>query len=456
MRQGTRREFFAAASAGLLGCALRARTGLGQPRRRGRVLVLGAGIAGLSAARALRDRGFPVTVLEGRDRIGGRVWTDRSLGVPIDLGAAWLEGVTGNPITRLARELNIATDPSDWDDMDIVDASGRRVPDVEIERAERRFRALVRQVTARGERVNQDESLSDAIGWSPASRGLSPRERRLLEWEITTEIDEDLAESPSRLSLYAFENDEEFPGGDHVFPGGYGQVAQALARGLDVRLGHAVRRVTHDPGGVRVETARGIFTADCAVVTLPLGVLKRGAVAFDPALPEDKRGAIERLGMGVYDKVALRFPRVFWPRERHFFARVPAGRDEFNTVLNVARWTDEPVLVAVSGASFARALEALPDAEIIARVMAALRVMFGGDIPSPTQTVITRWARDPWTWGSYSCVPLGASVEDRNVLAEPVEGRLFFAGEATHRWYPSTVHGAWMSGRRAAEEITRG
>lgn len=429
---------------------------MGQPRRRGRVLVLGAGVAGLSAASALRDRGFPVTVLEGRDRIGGRVWTDHSLGVPVDLGAAWLEGVTGNPITRLTRELNIATSLSDWDDMDIVDASGRRIPDAEIERAERRYRALVRQVTARGERVNQDESLSDAIGWSPASRGLSPRERRLLDWEITTEIDEDLAESPSRLSLYAFENDEEFAGGDHVFPGGYAQVAQALSRGLDVRLGCEVRRVTHDPGGVRVETSRGVFTADCAVVTFPLGVLKRATVTFDPPLPEDKRGAIERLGMGVYDKVALRFARVFWPRERHFFGRVPAGRDEFNTVLNVARWADAPVLVAVSGASFARTLEALPDAEIVARVMAALRVMFGGDIPSPTQTIITRWARDPWTWGSYSCVPLGASVEDRNVLAEPVEGRLFFAGEATHRWYPSTVHGAWMSGQRAVEEITRG
>jgi monoamine oxidase len=212
--------------------------------------------------------------------------------------------------------------------------------------------------------------------------------------------------------------------------------------------------VVHGERAIRIETSRGAFEADAAILTAPLGVLQRGAVAFDPPLSEEKRAALGRLGMGVLDKVALRFPRAFWPRERHFVGYASARADEFPVFLNLARGGGAPILVGFAGGSAARELEGRSDAEIAGAAMAVLRRIFGRGVPEPEAAVATRWASDPDALGSYSNLRVGADPADYDRLAAPLAGgRLRFAGEATNRAHPATVHGAYLSGVREAERL---
>lgn len=202
-----------------------------------------------------------------------------------------------------------------------------------------------------------------------------------------------------------------------------------------------------------MESRRGTFSADKAIVTLPLGVLKKGLVRFDPPLPERKTAAIERLGMGTLDMVALAFPEPFWPHDHDFIAGYPAEGDIFPRFFDRFRKTGRPILVASVGGRGAEALESLSDGEVEAAAMRPLRRLFGGAIPSPVSMRRTAWASDPFTSGSYSHIPVGASPADYDALAEPVEDVLFFAGEATNREHPATVHGAYLSGLREAARL---
>lgn len=422
---------------------------LARAQRPGRsAIVVGAGASGLAAANRLHTAGVRVTVIEARDRLGGRIWTDRSLGIPIDLGAAWIEGDRG-PAMRLARQFGLATDVSDWTDEDLIDAAGRLVSDIRTARATRMWQTVMRTIQRRASTVDRDEPLAIALRAGLAR--VRPSDRALVSHIAVTEIDEDLGESPERLSLTAFEQEEAFDGEDRVLPGGYVGLIDGLARGLDLRTGHTVQRVIREARGVRVECDRGSFTADQCVVTLPLALLRAGRVTFDPPLPASHRAVIEALGVGLLEKVALRFDRPFWPRERHFFGRVPPTPDGLRTWLNAWRWSDAPVLVGIIGADAARGLARRSEAEVIALAMESLRAMFGASVPDPARTIITRWNADPFSLGAYSCVPVGASHTMRERLAEPVDGALHLAGEATHAQYPATVHGALLSGWRAAD-----
>lgn len=415
------------------------------------VIVIGAGASGLAAARRLHDAGARVTVLEARDRLGGRIWTDRTLGTPVDLGAAWIEGDRGPAMTE-ARRYHLDTSVSEWDDMPVFDAAGQLISATRLRRARRQWAAVERAAERRSQNVDRDEPLANSI--DSAIAALPAPDRALVEHLRIAEIEEDLGESPSQLSLTAFNEEEEFGGPDRILQGGYVGLIDALARRIDVRTRTVVRRIIRNASGVRVECDGGAtFTAERAVVTLPLALLRAGRVQFEPALPRSHQEVIDRLGVGLLDKIALRFERGFWQKARHFFAWVPPAGEGIRTWLNVWRWSDEPVLVGLLGADAARAFERKSDREATAFAMTTLRAMFGRSIPEPTQSVMTRWSADPWSLGSYSCVPVGGSHGMRERLADPIDGVLHIAGEATHSDYPSTVHGALLSGWRAADRI---
>ncbi|HEX4149738.1 MAG TPA: FAD-dependent oxidoreductase, partial [Pirellulales bacterium] len=227
-----------------------------------------------------------------------------------------------------------------------------------------------------------------------------------------------------------------------------------VAEGLKIRRGHEVRRIEWGGRpGVAVETSQGNFEADFAVVTLPLGVLKQGKVEFQPALPENKQTAIGRLGLGLLNKTYLRFPRQFWPARADWLGYVSEPRGRWSEYFNVAKFADRPILLGFNAAAYARKMEKKTDNEAVSDMMSALQAMFGRRVPDPTAFAITRWASDPFSYGSYSFMKVGATPRDYDALAEPLGGRLFFAGEHTNRRYAATVHGAYLSGQRAARQL---
>lgn len=424
------------------------------------VLVVGAGVAGLAAARMLFDAGYPVTVLEARDRVGGRVWTDRSWSdATIDVGASWIHGIDGNPLAELAHKMRIETVVSDADILGdesdgsrLYDKAGKLVPPAKVQQLVQDWEAVEELISNMSQDAPASLSVEAVLNRSLKQLRIDGEQGRTL-FEIGSRIyEDDTGASIGDLGAGAIADGTEYGGHEVVFPHGYGQIPERLAQGLDVRLNHAVTEIHHDETMVRVTTSKGSFSADRVIVTLPLGVLKQGSVTFSPPLPASKLSAIERLGMGVYDKLFLRFPTIFWD-DVEVISRLGTGNGAWATWLNLARVTKAPILCSLRGGDVARHIEGMSDADAVRQAMGSLREIYGSGIPEPIAHRITRWAADPYARGSYSYLAVGSSPDHRRALAAPATPRLCFAGEATSLESSSTVHGALLSGWREAKRL---
>jgi monoamine oxidase len=431
---------------------------VGPTDRLKRTLIIGAGMAGLAAARELIQHHFDVTILEARDRIGGRVWTDRSWpDAALDLGASWIHGIARNPIADLARQFNAPT-LTTHDTVTVHGAAGQVLTEREQLALEQRYARVMdaadklrQQRRARGQ---TDLPLGKVLRGIIARESLSTQEFRELQYAINTGIEHEYAADVDWLSLYHWDEPYHFDGEDVVFPQGYDVLAHGLAQGLDVRLNHVVSEIEYGKQGVKVTTNRGKFEADQVVVTVPLGVLKRPGVELSPALPVRKQQAIERLGMNVLNKVYLRFPAAFWREDdTDWIGYAAETKGEWAEALNLYHYTRQPILLLFNAAKYGTFIESLSDTDIVREALKRLRVMYGSRIPDPEAWLITRWLSDPFAGGSYSHLPVGAAPDDRVALAEPIADRVFFAGEATLVDQPATVHGAYLSGIREAQRM---
>ncbi|MGV9834640.1 flavin monoamine oxidase family protein [Nocardia niigatensis] len=422
-----------------------------------KVIVVGAGIAGLAAARTLTDRGHDVVVLEARDRIGGRVWTTNHWpDAPVDLGASWIHGVDGNPLTELARKAGARVVPTSYANGTDYGTDGQRVTEHTADRIEQ-WRTTIGKALA--DARNDADEAPDASLRSVAERGVNwpalPEADKTLVASILNDYEHEYSGSADELSSLYFDDDAKINGRDVLFPAGYGAITDYLARGLTVRTGQVVEGIDWNRSRVTVSSAGGALDADHVVVTVPLGVLQSGAIEFDPGLPAEKTTAISKLGMGVLDKCYLRFPSRFWP-DTDWLTYIP-GLDKpghWGQWINYARAADHPILLGFNAAEFGRTSENWSDADLVADAMATLRTIFGPAIPTPIDYQITRWSSDPYARGSYSFNKLGSTPDMRDHLAAGIDDRVHFAGEATNRASFGTVHGAYDSGLRAAAEIT--
>lgn len=414
--------------------------------------MIGAGMAGLAAASNLKQQGSRVVVLEARDRIGGRIRTDRSFGCPVDLGASWVHGVNGNPLVELARASGAQLAKTPFENMLAFDQSGTKFDRGVLLRTHFRLESALASASKVMRKSNSDESLQRFLDRHIDSTKWSAPEKRAFDFlSALTEI----SDGAKFDELSARDSDEykENSGGDQLVVNGYDAIARHLATGLEIKTNAVVRTIDHTGPHVTVETSDGTLKTDRVVVTVPLGVLQAGKIKFLPALPNDKQMAIGRMGMGVINKIALRFAKPFWPHDPPVITYMGTQRGAYPLFVNLFHYADRPVLVCLAPPSFRNALESLTEPDAKAGVLEVLRKMFGNRVPDPTAVIQTRWKSDPWSLGAYSFDKLGATGADRDRLAASIDGRVFFAGEATHRTMYSTVHGAYLSGCRAAQEI---
>ena len=425
------------------------------PARSLSVLVIGAGLAGLAASRDLAAAGAAVTVLEARDRIGGRVHTSRLWSdLPADLGASWIHGVRGNPLTDLADAACAARIATSYDRAIAFDATGAAIDLSEATDAAER---VIEAAQADAEARDTDQSLAEAIQGTRRWRRADAAARRRMRHVLHGMIEAEYGSAWTEASAWWFDATEEFGGRDALLPGGFDRIAAHLAEGLAIRRGAVVTGIAPAATGVRVTLAGGAaLEADHAVVTVPLGVLQAGAIRFAAPLAPPRRRAIATLGMGRLDKLWLRFDAVRWPDNVDWIEWLGPEDGAWSQWVSMARTTGAPALLGFLAADHARAMEALPEATLVAEALAALRAIFGGRFPAPVAAQRTCWGRDPFAGGAYSFNAVGATPALREALAgADWGGALVFAGEAASRDHFGTAHGALLSGRAAARTILR-
>lgn len=422
-------------------------------------IVVGAGMSGVTAARMLADAGRRVVVLEARDRIGGRMLTDRSAGFPVDLGASWIHGIADSPLWALAQALDIPTveftvgsfqaggRPIEYFDgearaMDPA-ASARWIADVEAV-----DRILLEEIAS----SSPGDSYLDVTERALDHSGLDPERIDEIREFFRHRVEEQCGAWIGDLDAHGLDEDA-IDGDEVIFPRGYDELPRRIAAGLDIRLEHVVSVVRCTADGVVVVADRGEFRGASVVVTVPLGVLKAGSIVFEPPLPEAVSGPLSRLGMGVFDKVFLQFPERFWREGDDALRALGEPGEHWHSWYDVSAVSGQPTLLTFAAGPFGRRMESLGDDAVAADAVASLRRLYGAAVGEPVARWVTRWGQDPFSLGSYSHLPIGASHRDHDALAGPVDSVLHFAGEATWGEEPATVGAAFASGRRAAERI---
>lgn len=534
------------------------------------MVIVGAGAAGLGAARQLKQFGFDVIVLEARARIGGRVCTSDSLG-HVDLGASIVTGLIGNPLDDLYKQLNMRG-------VEIKDTcpifnrqTGQMIPERTEEKWQEVFDEALRQADKRGKIAKKTNRADESLGQIIDGAIPLPKDEKslgMLDWYYAN-LEYACACDLTKLSLLHWDQDDSFAfeGSHLMLADGYSSMIDPLSDDINVITNQIVKSIeyssaerprtegdinstfyssssasiskspsslSHSNGksspsadaqskngatatasifgfgptlfaepiahtangthrssassstansgvksGVRLITESGaVFEADYALVTLPLGVLKQDHLKFSPPLPQEKKQAISRLGFGLLNKIVLRFDTAFWSNQspggygrskrmsdvdhgwfgtvnnEPFLTRESRG---FSYMFwNLHRFSGEPVLVALCSGKSAHSVEERPKSDVVDDACDILKAIFKlPERPEPVVAYVTQWSKQHFSRGSYSYVAKGSSGVDYDLLAAPVNDRVFFAGEATSRCHPATVAGAYGSGLREAARILR-
>lgn len=450
-KQLSRREALALAAAAtgalVAGCADSA-----PAAGRKRIIVVGAGLAGLRAAATLRARGFDVTVVEARDRIGGRVNSVERFGTTIDLGAAWIHDSRGNPLTAVAKSAGLATVATDYDRVVLRSAGQQPISEAITEKAMAARDRIIDSLYSQADKRPRS-NLAPALAREIRKQGLSGTSAEALNWLLGVEFPLDLGASPPQLSLGGFNEGEEYGGGpDLLIKGGASQLVNKIAEGTKVDTGVEVTSIKTSRSKVEVRTRAGkTITADGCVVAVPLGVLKASTIRFDPPLPSATRRAIARVGVGLLDKVFLSYKEAWWPAAANQLGTIGQPLANTVSVFPLSKLTGTPLAVGFTGGPYAAGLEKAGPAAMTAAVVERLKAGFGENA-APSSTLQTNWLSEPFTRGSYSFLTPQSGYSDREALGK-LNGRLILAGEHTSIDRPATMDGAWLAGKTAARRL---
>ncbi|MGZ3403082.1 MAG: flavin monoamine oxidase family protein [Phenylobacterium sp.] len=399
------------------------------------VVVVGAGAAGIAALDRLTKAGVDAVALEARDRVGGRAHTIAMAGAgfPVDCGAGWVHSADENPLAKPIEAAGFTLDrsPPHW----MRQAFNRDFSEQDQRAYRAAFNALDERLQAAAE-TGVDRPASDFFEpngrWNPLLDAFSSYYNGA-EFEAVSVLD------------YAAYEDS---GVNWRVREGYGAAIAGFADLDRTVTGCPVATVRHDGPDLTLDTARGRVTTRAVIVCVPTPALAQGRLTFSPELP-DKAQAAAGLPLGLADKVFIGLDEPdSLPEEGHLFGH----KDRAATGSYHLRPFGRPYIEAFLGGRCARDLEAEGPGAMADFALTELAELMGLDFRRRLHVLgETHWAGDPYALGSYSHA-LPGHMGDRAELARPVDGRIFFAGEATHRTFYSTVHGAWLSGQRAADE----
>lgn len=422
-------------------------------------IVVGAGVAGLTAARLLSDAGQRVAVLEARDRIGGRLWTDRGDGLVTDLGASWIHGIADSPVAAAVEafgmptaEFTVGGYQPDSRPIAYYAPDGTRMPRAaahafiaDLHAVDAALAEVIAASDAEASYRDVSEEVLARQGWEP------DRAQRVREY-LEHRSEEQYGVRIEDLAAHGLD-DDAIEGDEVVFPDGYDGLPRTLARGLDVRVEHVVSRVQWAPQGVAVTTGQGVLTARAAIVTVPVGVLQSDGFVIEPALPEPVAGALGRLRMNAFEKVFLRFPRKFWDDDVYAIRQQGPEGVWWHSWYDLTALDGTPTLLTFAAGPAAVETRDWTDDEVVGSVLAQLRRLYGERAMPPSRVHRTAWQDDPYARGSYAYMTVGSATSDHDDLATPVGGVLHLAGEATWTDDPATVTAALCSGHRAASNV---
>lgn len=400
------------------------------------IIVVGAGAAGLGAGRKLQELGASFVILEASHRVGGRGYTEEiGPDVPFDLGCHWMHSASLNPFVSLADaagftyrkgtfefDLRFADDWTTSKDLEACD-----------DFYDRSFEAL-EEVQA----ADRDASVADVVARDNPWTGA-------FDYWISLNTSHD-SDQVSAIDLCNSRDTEE----DWPLKEGYGSLIASLAPGLPIRLNAAVRKIDYEGKGIRVTTSKGTLVAKAVIITVSTGILGGGDIRFRPDLPDWKREAIADLPLGCHNRIGLLFDRNVFGDDHPRDTTLLSSEGEPMTFH--IRPFGYDYVDGMTGGRFADWLERAGPEASADLAQENLKKAFGSDITKHVvRHLVSAWRGDPWVKGAYSAARPGRSSQ-RARLAEAIEGRLFFAGEATSRESYATAHGAYLSGLRAAEE----
>ncbi len=431
-----------------------------------KVGVIGAGFAGVGAARYLKAQGMDVEIIEARSRLGGRTHSEQTAYGHTDLGAAWLHGSPNNPLYPVAREMQLAMHPTNFLRGDILTHEGlTKLASSELGGIPTGIIWPAIQWYAGGllgfgpPKATAAAVMESVFSELPVDQACAYR--GLLEVSNAAELEE-----TSVLSLFGLEGsdpygkvqdpiDIESNSQDALMLGGMQNFLAALAQDIPVSLDESVTEIDWGPSGVTLSTSKRDVQYDAVILTASVGVLQDGVIRFTPVLPATHQQALSGFGMGLLNKVVLEFPESLPTLSDEQIIHL-CGESPVNFVLNGPKLNHGPLISGLAGGLKSKAIEHASDEELVHSLKKQLDQLHGSALPDPTDAWVTRWGQDPWARGSYSFYNTKISGDAVRTLRKPLGGRVYLAGEALSIGDSSTVHGAYFDGQRAAAAVLWG
>jgi monoamine oxidase len=447
------------------------------------VIIVGAGVAGLTTARELISAGedsSSILVLEARQRTGGRINTRVvSETTLVDLGANFIHGIKDNPIYQIMQAHQMKTQSFNWEQGDFLGGSSHEV--AAADRTPSRGPGIVKRLHAFadnkkhdiseyleeareawlaevGQEATTDISLQELIDQYLLPR-FAPDEVAAfgLRYQLHLLLDADYAADQRDMSARYWDQDDLLAGGDHILPGSYAPFVEILSRDAPLVFGQQVTSVAHAAAADRWEltTSTGHqYSCRHLVMTAPLGVLKAGSITFTPALPADFVAALDLLGTANLIWVDLVFADPWWPFGQDCAVWNVSKDSAFHWPYFLHRHTARPFVIQFStGGPSGDRVDALSDEALLTELLALLTELAGQPPPQPLDLIRSRWRHDPLAYGTYTYCRVGFTEKHQQRLQQPIQKSMFFAGEHMNGPFRGTVHGAHLSGIRAAKQV---